>query len=167
MMNVYNVFGSAVHIYINRGPGIVAIIDLEDLPLVSSIEGTWSGIWSESSQTYYATHKSPTSCIYMHRLILGLTDPKIHTDHRDHNGLNNTRLNIRAVTQSVNKFNRRGLQEGGANVYRNVYWHKASQTWHVQIKRMKKYRSYGYFRNIEEAAKVAEMARGAINASEA
>lgn len=41
----------------------------------------------------------------MHRLILGLTDPKIQVDHRNGNGLDNRRENIRVVTASQNQMN--------------------------------------------------------------
>lgn len=45
--------------------------------------------------------------IYMHRLILGLTDPKIVVDHRNHDGLDNRRENIKPCTQAENLQNRK------------------------------------------------------------
>lgn len=44
--------------------------------------------------------------ILMHRLILGLTDPKVYCDHKDRNPLNNQRTNLRRATHGQNGINR-------------------------------------------------------------
>ncbi len=49
----------------------------------------------------------------MHRVILGLTDPKSQADHRDRNGLNNQRSNLRAVTKSQNGTNKKCVGRSG------------------------------------------------------
>jgi hypothetical protein len=33
--------------------------------------------------------------VLMHRFLLGISDPKVQVDHRDRNGLNNSRSNLR------------------------------------------------------------------------
>jgi hypothetical protein len=38
----------------------------------------------------------------IHRCILGITDPEIEVDHRDNNGLNNVRSNLRTCTHQEN-----------------------------------------------------------------
>ncbi len=43
----------------------------------------------------------------MHRLIMQVSDPKIHVDHEDHNGFNNQRNNLRIATSSQNGANRK------------------------------------------------------------
>ncbi len=40
--------------------------------------------------------------VLMHRVILGITDPKILVDHEDHNGLNCQKYNLRKCTNSQN-----------------------------------------------------------------
>jgi len=40
--------------------------------------------------------------IYLHRLILGVTDPNVLVDHEDFNGLNCQRHNIRPCTRQQN-----------------------------------------------------------------
>lgn len=50
------------------------------------------------------TKKKP-QLFYMHRIILELTDPKIHVDHIDGNGLNNQRANLRIATSLENNRN--------------------------------------------------------------
>ena len=54
----------------------------------------------------------------IHRLILGLTDPKIKTDHIHHNKLDNRRSEIRACTHKQNMKNRTSY---GASRYLGVY----------------------------------------------
>lgn len=44
--------------------------------------------------------------ISIHRLIMGVTDPKIIIDHKDGNPLNNQRSNLRLATPSQNQANR-------------------------------------------------------------
>jgi hypothetical protein len=44
--------------------------------------------------------------VSMHRMILGLTDPKILCDHKDRNGLNNQRSNLRIATYGQNSQNK-------------------------------------------------------------
>jgi hypothetical protein len=43
---------------------------------------------------------------YMHRLIMGVTDPKKHIDHRNGNGFDNQKQNLRACTNKQNMCNR-------------------------------------------------------------
>ena len=51
----------------------------------------------------------------MHRLILGEppSDQKVIVDHRDGNGLNNQRSNLRWVTKQENNCNRAGFGSSG------------------------------------------------------
>lgn len=72
---------------------------------------------------YARTNNYKHNSAYMHRLILGLTNPKIFTDHKDRNGLNNQRSNIRACNYSENAKNRKSKgrsQYLGVTFSRNV-----------------------------------------------
>lgn len=55
----------------------------------------------------YSSTKGGKKLIFtpMHRLILGLTDPKIYVDHKNGNGCDNRRSNIRIATYSQNNYN--------------------------------------------------------------
>jgi hypothetical protein len=83
----------------------------------------WKWGASKKNHTYYAKRsymKDGKSCVMkMHRLILGLTDPKILGEHRDHNGLNNQRDNLRVCTQQQNVCNKRS-QKGSSSKYLGV-----------------------------------------------
>jgi hypothetical protein len=54
------------------------------------------------SKTLYARTKSDGAWLLMHRTIMAPIMPGMVIDHIDRNGLNNTRANLRVVTQSEN-----------------------------------------------------------------
>ncbi len=58
--------------------------------------------------------------IYMHRLVLGLTDPKVYCDHTNHNGLDNRRKNLRSATNAQNQHNRRKSRATCSSQYKGV-----------------------------------------------
>lgn len=68
--------------------------------------------------TSYAYTEMNEKTVQMHRLIMKLTDPKIMIDHKDHNGLNNQRSNLRKATRSQNGVNQ-PLRNG--REYKGVY----------------------------------------------
>jgi len=89
----------------------------------------------------------------MHRFLLGVTDSRI-VDHKDGNGLNNKRENIRAGTQSKNCVNRQttpGVHLRGARQKKN--------RWQAYIKYQGRQRSLGYF-STEQEAHEAYLAEG-------
>jgi len=104
------------------------LLDDEDFALVSNY--TWCV--TNGRGTFYSHTKIKDKTVYMHRLILGLTDPKIPCDHIDHNGLNNQRNNIRACTQSQNLCNR-SPNKNGSSKYLGVSWDKEHRKWKVLI----------------------------------
>jgi hypothetical protein len=65
----------------------------------------------------------------MHNLVL--PDVK-KPDHRDGDGLNNTRANLRSATRSQNAMNRR-KQKGTSSRFKGVSWNKREQKWKVKI----------------------------------
>ena len=86
---------------------------------------------------------------YMHRLILNLSagDPKV--DHRDRNGLNNQKNNLRLATDSQNHANRNKNQNtstGFKGVYRNNERYQAC----IKVAQRKLY--IGTYRTAREAA---------------
>lgn len=113
--------------------GLFADIDTSDEHLVSGC--SWQARHRRDKKGYYAVSSSG---IRMHRLILGVYDSRI-VDHKDGNGLNNKRNNIRPGTQSQNCVNRRttpGLYLRGTRPKNNK--------WQAYIKYKGKQRSLGY-----------------------
>ena len=87
--------------------------------------------------------------ISMHRFILGITDPTIKVDHKDHNGLNNTKKNIRACTGTQNRANSETARTNKSG-FKGVSWH--SGKWRVSICRNGQDECVGYFSDIRAAA---------------
>src|ERR1017187_5786516 len=70
--------------------------------------------------TFYAMVHNPKSTkniILLHRFILRETNPKVLIDHKNHNGLDCQKLNIRRCTASENLKNRRSI---GSSKYLGV-----------------------------------------------
>ncbi len=101
-----------------------ALVSDEDFELVSGF--TWYVF--KSSNTNYALNVVNKKTTYMHRLILGVTDPQILVDHKDGNGLNNTRENLRKCTGSQNMMNKR--KSWGVSKYFGVSRHTIRGKYH-------------------------------------
>jgi hypothetical protein len=82
-------------------PAIVAVIDAEDWDRVN--EFSWFGVVrgkGRSKRTRAFTKHPTQGYTQISRVILGLTDPKIHGHHIDHDPLNNRRSNLEALSAS-------------------------------------------------------------------
>lgn len=110
--------------------GKVALVDDDMFDYLSQFK--WQAL--KHYNTFYAVRggkrkdgKRPL--IRMHIEIMGEKDGCI-IDHRDGNGLNNCRENMRHITQRQNIQCQHRLK---SSKYPGVYWSKAAQKWHVQI----------------------------------
>ncbi len=88
--------------------GKFAQVDDEDFEYLNQ----WKWYAHKEGKSVYVQRKSMDEKgkrvnIRMHRLILGLTDPKVFGEHKDHNGLNNQRGNLRLATNAQNQCNKR------------------------------------------------------------
>ncbi len=88
--------------------------------------------------------------IWMHRFIVGAKKGQ-EIDHRDGNGLNNQRDNLRFCTHSQNGMNRRISQ--GTSKYKGVCCQKNNKRWQAQITINQKHIHLGVFKNEIDAAK--------------
>lgn len=145
--------------YISVGHGLFATVDDEDYPAMSII--TWH--IQKGHKTYYAATNVPRgdgrySTVGMHRMINNTPDG-MHTDHRDGNGLNNTRLNLRTATRSQNAQNR-SPNQGGTSPYKGVHWRKERSRWIAAIRIDGKLHRIGSFHD-EQAAAMAYKERAA------
>lgn len=134
--------------------GKVALVDDADYDWLN--QWKWYAIFD--GRNWYAQRNllkkdRPPNVVRMHRAILGITDPKVILDHKDRNGLNNTRDNLRTANESQNGINRRQQ--------------KNSKTGAIGVcvdavgSRVKRYRAYitvdgkttllGRFKTLEEA----------------
>ena len=90
--------------------GQVALID--DIDANQVLPFSWFAVPREKSRTFYAVRQQKmdgvSRFIPMHRWILGIDDPAIEVDHRNHIGTDNQRSNMRICTHAQNVCNRRG-----------------------------------------------------------
>lgn len=123
--------------YVPLTKGYVAIIDVEDVPLV---EGwNWTALVQDG--TVYAYRRATRgadgkqAAIRMHRVIMG--DPLgLLVDHCDGNGLNNRRRgeagNLRVATQSQNGMNSRPMR-GKRSALKGAAWDAERGKWRSDI----------------------------------
>ena len=113
--------------------GYVALVDNEDYAHVSHLK--WYAV--VCSNTVYARHNVPRAgrkragSLSLHRVILGVTDPKVEVDHKNGNGLDCQKHNLRKCTHSQNQKNQRKTR--GSSQYKGVSWNKADRRWEAKI----------------------------------
>lgn len=131
--------------------GKVTIIDAADYALVSDYKwhAAYDGHnWYAQSQTRFVNKKRRT--LSMHRVILGLeVESRLHVDHKDRDGLNNRRSNLRIATPSQNRANARPVP----NKTGYIGVHFGGGAWRAKIRHMKRGGSFGRFETPELAAR--------------
>ena len=107
----------------------------------------------------YASHTdhSANKMLLMHRFILGVTNPKVEVDHKDHDGLHNERSNIRRASGQQNKSHSRRRVDN-ASGFKGVHWNTRSGRWYASIRVNKKLKHLGTFDRAENAAKAYDKA---------
>ena len=111
---------------------------------------------NKRGNTYYAVTDAGGYLLQMHRHILGLTkgDGK-STDHRNGNGFDNRRSNLRVISHMENMHNRK-LSARNTSGHAGVYWSKETKKWLTQITINYKTIHLGYFDTILDAVKARE-----------
>lgn len=72
-------------------------------------------------------------------------------DHKDRNPLNNTRINLRPATRSLNNANRQ-KPTGTSSKYKGAHWDKSRNKWHSKIKVNGRTINLGRFDDEQDAA---------------
>jgi len=143
--NVVRTEGSTAYIDVGTPsmPNAVALVDIADLSLVLDGRGSWFA-WratKPSATTYAKRHrKGSERTDYMHRLIL----PAPFVDHRDGNGLDNRRANLRAASHAQNNRNRVGVA-GTSSRFKGVWFESVGGKWVAGIKYAGRSRYLGRF----------------------
>jgi hypothetical protein len=112
--------------------------------------------------SFYVDNETPAKLkknktISLHRLVMGVTDPKIFVDHINHETCDCRKENLRICTHAENQMNRR-LNKNNKSGYNGVTEHKKSGKWRVRIAVNNKQQLLGYFDKSEEGTKEAALA---------
>jgi HNH endonuclease len=86
----------------------------------------------------------------LHREILD-APPGVQIDHRNGNGLDNRRENLRLATNTQNSYNARRSRRNTSGI-KGVSWNKHNQRWEAYIRANGKRRHLGYYQQLEDAA---------------
>ena len=88
--------------------------------------------------------------VYMHRYILN-TLPGLHIDHRNRNGLDNRRRNLRVCTVAENIRNQR-VSKCNTSGFKGVSWAVHTKRWRSTINKDGRQTHIGYFNDPISAA---------------
>ena len=122
--------------------GRFALVDDEDYPRLIQYKWYYNNGYAK---TWYKGKR-----IRMHRLITNASR-RVQVDHRDHNGLNNQKSNLRLCSQ---KQNNRNVRQGKNNTsgYRGVTVEPSTGHYRPNIYKDGKAISFGHFKDIHHAA---------------
>lgn len=144
--------GVAVEISLTQGQ--TTLVSLNDWELVR--HHRWQAANSRGKH-YASSHKrrgKGSFQLFMHRLLLGVTDLDVEVDHRSNDGLDNRRNNLRIATHTKNKWNRepQAVAAGRTSSYKGVFLDRTHGRFKSQIQCEGRRISLGYFSNPEDAA---------------
>ena len=144
---------------IELSQGQQAIVDDADYESLS--QWKWHARWSPAGRTYYAARNTwkdgKRTVVQMHRAVLGIGDPEIQVDHRNHHTTDNRRENLRIATRSQNQANRR-KQKGSSLIHKGISWDKQNRKWRANIQVNGKRKYIGRFTNELDAAQAYRQA---------
>jgi hypothetical protein len=143
--------------------GKVALVDDADFASLNR----WNWQADQHQHTWYARHtcrgRMGSGSVFMHNLIMG-NGPGEFCDHRDGNGLNNQRENLRPATNRQNQQNQIHKRQGASSRFKGVSWRQDAGKWAARIRAKPVLFgdagiiSLGHFRNEEDAARAYDAA---------
>jgi hypothetical protein len=125
----------------------VVLIDDEDLELISKF--VWREAKGAQGNSYAVTYIGGNA-IRMHNLIMNPPE-EFQIDHKNWNGLDNRRENLRICTPQQNSFNQKKRKDTSSK-YKGVSWSSQTGKWKSTITHNGKTHYLGRFDSAEEAA---------------
>jgi hypothetical protein len=140
------------------GEGRFTIVDLRDFYRFNFFHWTLDG----KKESIYAVRNiipsvGKSRIVRMHREIMH-APPGLFVDHRNNNGLDNRRANLRLATHSQNMQNRAKTRLKTSSRFIGVYLDNMTGRWKTQINHQRKPIYLGRFDNEIDAAKVYDRA---------
>ena len=125
------------------------LVSAEDYDRVNKFK--WNR--KEARKTFYATSSADGKAVTLHRFLMGAPPEKGHViDHKNHDGLLNTRENLRFCTVRQNNQNCR--DRGGTSMYHGVSWSVSSMKWNAKCCKQ----NFGYFDDEDDCARAYDKA---------
>jgi hypothetical protein len=137
--------------------GYVALIDEDDYADASRF--TWSAVKRDDGRCYAQRNiRTPDGRRTTERLHQYLLPGVERVDHKNGDGLDNRRANLRPATNAENGQNRRGLDARNTSGYRGVSWDRRAAKWQARIALNGRRSHLGYFTDPVEAARAFDEA---------
>ncbi len=137
--------------------GKYAIVDAEDYEKLNQ----YNWYTKDNGYTFYAERKEKIlgkkRCVRMHRQIMNAPSDKV-VDHKNRNGLDNRKENLRLVSQQENNWNSERGANKGSSKYKGVNYDKAHQKYRATLCHNGGKIHLGYFENESDAAKAYDAA---------
>ena len=135
-------------VFLPLSQGHVAVIDFDDFERVGRVK--WTA--KQSRENWYAVRgvggrKNPKR-LWLHAEIMGA----IGVDHRDGDGLNNRRENLRPATQQLQARAFRKKSSGKSSQFRGVTWFARDGKWQAQVYYNGKNHFVGHYNSEVDAA---------------
>ena len=145
--------------------GFVALVDDADYVCVTPFK--WRALVDRRRNKVYAVRKthgphSSRKSLYMHREILGVTDPQVKIDHRNGDSLDNRRANLRKCVNGENSANSVKRRDGRSSKYEGVCWHTRDGKFQASIKVHGRTVFLGMFADEVQAAQAYDLAARAL-----
>jgi len=145
-----------MEIILGGSKGLSTFVDDEDYWTLHLSDYGWVPTTNRGGHIYARARKNGKQII-LHRLIMGLLDSprSVYVDHIDHNGLNNSRTNLRITNNSGNQRNRRKLLSAkNSSTYKGITRYPDNKTnpWMARIYLSGKRKYLGSYRTEIEAA---------------
>ena len=149
MKNLFSVTGDGIAV-VELSQGKNTLVDIDDLPIIASHK--WCFVAGGYAFTSVRDQNGKRGKMYLHRLLLGLTDPATHADHKNGDRLDNRRSNLRPATRAQNMQNQ-GLSARNNSRYKGVSYYTRDGNYRAEITVDGKRQHLGYYPDAESAAR--------------
>lgn len=137
--------------------GRVAIVDETDFEWLSQWKWYWlRQRWGVGYAIRRIQKHGKRTSLRMHRQIL-VAPVGVQIDHRNMNGLDNRRCNLRLCTRSQNNVNS-AKRAGCSSIFKGVSWRPVRRKWRAYIGFGGQWRHLGHFDDEREAARAYNQA---------
>jgi hypothetical protein len=130
-------------IALNRGFALVDADRFEELN---------ASVWSVSGRDgKHVARGAGGKTLWLHHAVLGVPG-HVHIDHKDGNGFDNRKDNLRLADNSLNHANIGKMKKATTSQYKGVHWRKERKRWSAEIKVLYKRHKLGCYATEQEAA---------------